>query len=125
MKKTFLSYTAVIEALTGIGLIFAPSRVAAILLNTALNNSLEKILAMVAGGAISTLALGVWIARSEANPSTIVKMLIFYNAAISVVLLYGILSLGFAGTILWAVIIFHLIQSVVSVRISIKSNKQE
>jgi hypothetical protein len=125
MKKTFFSYTAVIEALTGIGLIFAPSRVAAILLNADINNSLEKILAMVGGVAISTLALGAWSVRSVANPSTVIKMLIFYNAAIVVVLLYGVLALGFGGIALCAVIIFHFVQTIISIRISIKSNNHK
>jgi hypothetical protein len=114
MKKTFLIYSAIIEALTGIGLIFAPSLVASILLKTVLSSSLEKLLALVAGAAISSVALGAWISRNTVDSSVIIKSLFLYNSVITIILLYSIFSLGFGGFILWAVILFHFIQSILS-----------
>jgi hypothetical protein len=120
MKKIFLSYSAIIEGLTGFGLIFAPSTVAAVLFRTDLNNASAKLFAMVAGAAICYLALDAWLIRSVGSSSTVIKLLVFYNAAVAFVLLYGIMVLGFGGFVLWAVIIFHLIQSVIALRISYK-----
>ena len=123
MTKSFLTYSAIVEALTGIGLIFAPSTVAAILLKTELVNPLERLLAMVAGAAISSLALSAWITRLSSNPSAVIKMLLLYNAAVTAVLLYGILALGFGGIVLWTIILFHFIQSAISTIITMKSAK--
>ncbi len=51
--KSFLIYTAVIEALAGFGLIITPSKVVSLLLVAMeLHGSLESILSMVAGAAI-------------------------------------------------------------------------
>ena len=108
MKKVFLSSTAVIEALTGIGLILAPSTIVAVLFKTELSNPLERLLAMIAGAAICAVAMIAWLVRSLDNPSIALKMLIFYNIVVGGVLLYGIMALGFGGFVLWGVIIFHL-----------------
>jgi hypothetical protein len=117
MTKTFLTYTAIIEAITGLALIAVPSRAALLLLQTDLSGSLELILAMVGGAAIFSLALGSWLARANAAAVTIVKMLIFYNFAVASILLYGALGLGFNGPALWVVIIFHYFQTILSLRI--------
>src|SRR5450755_2033548 len=101
MTKTFLTYTAIIEAITGLALIAVPSRAALLLLQTDLTGSLELILAMVGGAAIFSLALGSWLARANAAAVTMVKVLIFYNFAVASILLYGALGLGFNGPALW------------------------
>jgi hypothetical protein len=117
MGRKFLIFSAIFEALTGLGLLFVPSRVAAILLNSVLSNPLEILLAMTAGVAISSLAFCAWMARSMANPIAVIKMLMFYNIVIAGILLYGIMALGFWGIILSAVIIFHLVLAVIAVMI--------
>jgi hypothetical protein len=114
MTKTFLTYTSIIEALTGLALIAVPARAAILLLETELSGSLEIILAMVGGAAIFSLALGCWLARQNAAADTLVKALLFYNFAVATILLYGALGLGFKGPALWAVIIFHYFQTIVS-----------
>ena len=54
MWKFFFTYTGIIEALTGLGLLMVPAKVARLLLGAELRGSLEIILAMVAGAAILT-----------------------------------------------------------------------
>jgi len=115
MKKIFLTWTAVLEALTGIGLLLAPSTIVSILFKTELSNPLEKVLAMVAGSAISAVALIAWLVRSLDNPSIALKMLIFYNLVVGSVLLYGIMALGFGGIVLWGAIIFHLVMFILAI----------
>lgn len=115
MKKIFLTWTAVVEALTGVGLLLAPSTVATVLLKAELSNPLERLLAMIAGAAICSLALVAWLVRSLDNPSIALKMLIFYNIVVGSVLLYGVVALGFGGIVLWVAIIFHLVMFILAI----------
>jgi hypothetical protein len=115
MKKIFLTWTAVIETLTGIGLFLAPSTLAMVLLKTELSNPLERLLALVAGTAICAVALIAWLSRSLDQPVIALKMLIFYNIVVGGVLLYGIVAMGFGGIVLWGVIIFHLVMFILAI----------
>jgi hypothetical protein len=121
MKK-FLTYTAIIEALTGIGLLVIPSKVVSILLESELDGSLEIILSMVAGAAIFSLALGCWFSRVQPAALTMVRAMLFYNFAVATILLYGALGLGFKGPALWLVIIFHYFQTVICILYIKKKN---
>jgi hypothetical protein len=120
--KSFLTYTAIIEALTGLGLIIIPSKVVLILLETELNGSLEVILSMVAGAAIFSLALACWFFRLRSGVSITIRAMLFYNFAVASILLYGALGLGFKGAVLWLVIIFHFFQSVICILYINKKN---
>jgi hypothetical protein len=113
--KTYFTYTAIIEALTGLGLIFTPAIVARILLGEELKGSLEVVLAMVAGAAICTIALLSWLCRSNIVARAGLIVLLFYNITISVVLLVASDRFGYNGIPLYGVIGFHLFQSVYSV----------
>jgi hypothetical protein len=115
--KSFLTYTAVIEALTGLALLAVPSKAAWLLLETELSGPLEIILAMVAGAAILSLAFTSWLTRKKTTGLDSVRMLLFYNFALTSILLYAALGLGFKGPALWGVIIFHLFQTIMSIRI--------
>jgi|SRR5450432_352650 len=111
MTKPFLTYTAIIEGLTGLALIAIPAKTGLLLLETELSSPLDILLAMVGGAAIFSLALGTWFARSDATSKAALNMLLFYNGAVACILLYGALGLGFKGILLWAVIIFHFCQT--------------
>ena len=111
MPKIFFTYTAIIEALTGLGLIIAPATVARLLLGAELSGALAVVLAMVAGAAICSIALFSWLSRSNAFVVVVLPVLLFYNFAVSIILLYASLGFGYKGIPLWGVIIFHLAQS--------------
>jgi hypothetical protein len=111
--KSFLTYTAIIEALTGLGLLIIPSKVVLILLESELNGSLEIILSMVAGAAIFSLALNCWFSRMQQAALTMVRAMLFYNFVVATIFLYAVLGLGFKGPALWLVIIFHFFQTVI------------
>jgi hypothetical protein len=111
MIKSFLAYSAVIEALTGLALIFVPAKVALLLFETVMASPLETLLAMIAGAAILSLACGAWVVRSNAYAVNAIKIFLLYNIAVAFVILYGALELGFKGIPLWVVIIFHTYQA--------------
>jgi hypothetical protein len=117
MTKSYLTYTAIIEGLTGLALIAVPSRVALLLFETQISGSLEIVFAMIGGAAIFSLAIGSWLARSNTAAILVVKMLLLYNAVVALVLLYAALGLGFRGIPVWLVIVFHLYQTVISLLI--------
>jgi hypothetical protein len=115
--KIFLTYTAILEGLTGFGLIFIPTTVVRILCAAELNGSMAILLAMVAGAAIFSIGLVTWLARSIVTPSIEVKMLLIYNASVTLILFYGALKLGFGGIVLWSVMVIHFVQAIISVLI--------
>jgi hypothetical protein len=121
--KSYLTYSSIIEALTGLGLLIAPSKVVLLLLETELSGSLEIILAMIAGAAIFSLALTCWLSRADAAAPVAIKTLLFYNFAVAAILLYGAVGLGFKSPALWLVIIFHFLQTVVGILIINKKSK--
>jgi hypothetical protein len=123
MKKTFLTYTAIVEALTGLGLIIIPARVSLILLGSELSGPMETVLAMVAGAAIFSIAMLSWLSRLDPAFLTPIKVLLCYNIAVSFILLYAALGLGFKVVLLWGVIIFHLYQAVICVVLMQGKNK--
>jgi hypothetical protein len=121
--KSYLSYSSIVEAITGLGLLIAPSKVVLLLLEMELNGSLEIILAMIAGAAIFSLALNCWLSRADAAAPVAIKTLLFYNFAVAAILLYGALGLEFKGPALWLVIIFHFFQTVMGILIINKKSK--
>jgi hypothetical protein len=110
--KSFLSYTAIIEGLTGLALIFAPSLVAQLLFNTKITEPVGILLAMIGGAGIFCVAFCCWLGRSNAAQTTASKMILFYNVAVTIILLYGALGLGFKGIPVWGIIVFHAFQSI-------------
>lgn len=109
--KTFLSYTAIIEALTGLALMAVPSIVTLLLFKMPLTNSLEIIVAMIAGAAIFSLALASWFSRLANTNTIMLKVLLFYNFSLTAIVLYAVIALCFQGIALWLVIAFHLFQT--------------
>lgn len=114
MKKAFFTYTAAVEALTGLGLLFIPSRVAFILFGTELTDPVGTVFAMVAGAGICSIALLSRLSRKNLTLGTSIPVLLFYNIIVSVVLFYAALGLGYKGIPVWIVMIFHLYQTVIS-----------
>ena len=113
--KTFLTYSAIIEAITGLALIFAPSKTVGILLETETNGPLEITLAMVAGAAIFSLAIFCWLFKKHSGARLAIKAMSFYNFSVAGILLYATLGLGFTGAALWLVIVFHFIQTAIGI----------
>ena len=115
--KTFLTYTAIAELLTGIVFIFLPAFGVRLLFATELSGALAILLSMMVGTAILTIGWTSWMVRRIAAPFIEIKMLVLYNATVSLILLYGKLKLELGGIFLWSVILFHLTQTVISISI--------
>jgi hypothetical protein len=114
MTRYFYIYTAIIEALTGIGLILIPSVFTHLLLDAELNGAPEKIPAMIGGAAIFSIALLSWT-RSDSIVGVSLPILLFYNIAVTFILLYAALGLDCKGIPLYMVIAFHLFQSIMCI----------
>jgi hypothetical protein len=115
--KTFLTYTAIAELLTGVLFIFLPTFTVRLLFATELSGNLSILLSMMAGTAIFTLGWTSWMARPIASPLIVLKMLVLYNAVISLVFIYCKFKLEFGGIVLWSIIVFHLVQTIISILI--------
>jgi hypothetical protein len=123
MVKFFFTYTAIVEALTGLGLIMVPTIVARLLLGAELSGALAFVLAMVAGAAICSIALLSWLSRLNPPVSVSLPALLFYNLAVSFTLFYASFKFGYKGIPLYGVIIFHLYQSVWCITLLKKQKK--
>jgi hypothetical protein len=113
--KPFLTYTAIIEALTGMGLIFLPARVVSLISGFSLTGGNAIIMSMVAGAAILSVALLSWLSRKDVHALMTVRVLLFYNSVIFVIFLYGAVSHDLKGPVLWLVLIFHFIQTIAAI----------
>ena len=113
--KQFLIFTAIIEGATGIGFILFPSIVVGVLLKLTLTLPGEIIVCHIAGVAIFSISLISWLSALGVGHVNMIKVLLFYNLAIPCILIYGIAKFELSAVALWVVIIFHLIQSIISV----------
>jgi len=109
--KFFLSFTAFIEVLTGIGLLFFPGFLVSFLLQKKYDETSGIIVAMVAGGAIISLATGSWLFRHNKADLTFSKVLLVYNSALVVIVLFSAIYFEFASTPFFLIGGFHLFQA--------------
>ncbi|HTB25289.1 MAG TPA: hypothetical protein VK711_07950 [Puia sp.] len=109
--KFFLSFTAVIETLTGIGILFFPGFLVSFLLQKKYDDVGGIIVAMVAGGAIISLATGSWLFRNNDSALTFSKVLLVYNAVIVVIVLFSSINFEFASIPFFLIGGFHLFQA--------------
>lgn len=105
--KRFLFVTALIEGVTGLALIAAPSIIVSLLVGTALNESSGMLLSRLAGIALVSLSIICWLYRTKETASGIVKAMVFYNVAAAALLVYG-QTIGFSGLALWPAVLLHL-----------------
>jgi hypothetical protein len=109
--KTFLTVTAIVEAIAGFALLAAPSLTASLLLGAPLDSSAAVSLARVGGAAILALSIVCWLASRDAqSPAArgLVAAMLFYNFAVAAVLVFAGVSDGLHGALLWPAVAFHL-----------------
>jgi hypothetical protein len=108
--KPLLVMTAVIEAGAGVALLCCPSTMVKLLLGSPLDTSAAVTLGRVAGAALLTLVIACWLARGDGQSHAgiaLVAAMLFYNAAVVVILaLAGIYS-GACGVALWPAVVLH------------------
>lgn len=118
--KFFLSFTAFIEALTGIGLLFFPGWLVSFVLHEKYDETGGIIVAMVAGGAIISLAAGSWFFKQNEAAPTFSKVLSVYNAAIVFIVLFVAAYFKFISIPLLLIGGFHLFQVVWGLKLLLK-----
>jgi hypothetical protein len=124
-SKTLFTVTALIEILTGIGLILAPVLLVRILLGSEISTETEFTICRVGGSAIIALGITCWLARND-DKSGAAKALTFgmlvYNTMVFATLAYsGIVSKTTMALV--AALIVHLILGVACL-LSLKSFKR-
>jgi hypothetical protein len=112
-KHFIIHYSCVIEALTGLGLIFFPVKLISLIFGSSLTESPGIAVSMVAGVAILSLSL-IWWQLRLTSFSIVFRSMFFYNSLISVILIYILMIYRITGPVIWIIIIFHLLQSLLS-----------
>jgi len=93
--QTLLVFTAVLETLTGIGLLMAPVLLIRILLGAEINDPVVVTIARVGGSAIIAIGIVCWQARKDQQSISLRAMtsgLLVYNVAVFVTLAYSAVS---------------------------------
>ncbi len=104
--KTLITITAVLEFSTGVAIAVAPSVAAGLLLGTAIDSAVGLVLARMLAAALSAVGAACWLTR-RATPFGLLVGMLWYNAAVAVVLAQAGAGLGLAGVLLWPAVALH------------------
>ncbi len=107
--KSFLSLTAILEGLTGFGLIAVPVPLVSLLIGVPLTGAGGMMAAYIAGAAIITVAFCCWLSKKNATDFAAVKAMVVYNIAVPAILLYGVINYRLTGIPLWFVVFIHIV----------------
>ena len=109
--KLLLIISAILEAGLGLGLLLLPTLPTSILLGVPVDTPAGLVAARVAGAALIALAIACWQARNgeREGPATgVVQAMLFYNFAVTAVLVYAGVRLELRSRLLWPVIVLHV-----------------
>ena len=119
--KTLLSITAVFECLTGIALIAIPSTIVPMLLGIPFDDDRLHVISGITGAALISIGMVCWLLRnSGASALAIVKSVLFYNVAGTLILLFAILGLQMNAIGLWPVTIIHFVMAMWCMTVLVK-----
>lgn len=108
--KNLLTVTALIEFVTGLVLVAAPSVVSTLLFGAQPDTPVGMIIARVAGIALLALGLACWLARLDGRSRAtrgLVGAMVLYNAGSVALLAQAGLDLHLSGSALWPAVAFH------------------
>ena len=108
--KMLLIVTAIIEGLTGLGLLVIPGIVVPLTLGSAIDSPSGIVGTRLAGAAILSLAACCWQTRNSERSGPglgVVAAMIFYNIAAAAVLVYAGVRLGLQSPYIWPIIVIH------------------
>jgi hypothetical protein len=106
--QTLLVYTAVLEVLTGIGLLLAPALLIRILLGAELSDPVAFTIARVGGSAIVAIGIMCWLARKDQQSISLRALtsgLLVYNIAVFATLAYSAVSYKTTPALIVALIV--------------------
>jgi len=110
--QTLLVFTAVLEILTGIGLLLAPALLSQILLGAEINDPVDFTIARVGGSAIIAIGIMCWQARKDqvgTGLKALTSGLLVYNAAVFVTLAYSAYSYKITPALIAALIVHFVL----------------
>lgn len=122
-----LKVTAIIEGLTGLGLIAVPGFIVHLLLNAAISGTAIP-LGRVAGVALLSLAVACWLASHDAHSRAargVVSAITIYNVGAVLVLGAAGLQMQPVGMALWPAVIAHAGMTVWCVANLVKSDRNQ
>ena len=104
-----LIVSALVETATGVLLLVAPTRVAALLLGASLDERAALVVARMAGAGLLSLGCACWFARdhgpTRAVRGLVAAMLLYNSAAVAVLANAG--AGGLVGTLTWPAVGLH------------------
>jgi hypothetical protein len=114
-RKLLLLITALVEAATGLGLLFVPAAVIAVLLGLEHAAVEALLIGRIAGAALLAIGVASWIARTDVPTPTqfgLLTGILVYNVAASLLLAFAGTILKMNGVLLWPAVALHAILAV-------------
>jgi hypothetical protein len=114
-RKLFLVITALVEALTGLCLLFLPDAVFAVLLGITHATTEAIFVGRLTGAALLAIGIASWMARADTRTPSHLGLLtgiLIYNAAASMLLAFGGAVLKMVGVLLWPAVALHMVLAV-------------
>ena len=93
--KRLLTITAIIEGVTGLGLLATPTVLARLLLGGTLDTPAALTVARVGGTALLAISVACWLTRE--NGKALVAAMLLYNAVVVGLLVYAAFVLALSG----------------------------
>jgi hypothetical protein len=114
-RRLFLLITAILEAATGLCLLFVPAVLFAVLLGLD-HATIEAIfVGRLAGAALLAIGIASWIARADTRTPAQLGLLtgiLIYDAAAAILLAFAGSVLKMIGVLLWPAVAIHAILAV-------------
>jgi hypothetical protein len=107
--KRLLTFTAIIEAATGLALIVMPFVIVRLLLGAEISGAAIS-LGRIAGVALLALGVACWLASNDTPSSAargLVSAMLLYNIGATLILGAAGLGSGLVGLILWPAVLVH------------------
>jgi hypothetical protein len=114
-RKMFLLVTALVEAATGLCLLFLPAVLFIVLLGLEHAAADTIFVGRLAGAAVLAIGTASWVARADARTPAQLGLLIgvlIYDAAAAMLLAFAGLILKMNGVLLWPAVAIHAILAV-------------
>jgi hypothetical protein len=110
-RKSFLMATAAAEAGISLAMAIEPSLPVSMLFGGSLDSPVAVVLLRVLGAALLTLSIACWLARNDGHSQAgrgLITAVLFYDLAVTAVLVNAALRMHLAGPALWPAVGLHV-----------------